>query len=61
MEVTRGGVAQHALIFASTSARFFERLHYTVADDALALPRESRSREVAGSRRCGVGAARRAD
>ena len=57
VEAARGGAtAPDALVFASTSAPFFERLHSTLAVDALGLPRETRSRDVAGSRRCAVSA-----
>ena len=56
VEAARGDGAPDALIFASTSAPFFERLHSTLAVDALGLPRETRSRDVAGSRRCAVSA-----
>jgi 3-hydroxy-3-methylglutaryl CoA synthase len=56
VEAARGGGAADALIFASTSAPFFERLHAALAVDALGLPRETRSRDVAGSRRCAVSA-----
>jgi hydroxymethylglutaryl-CoA synthase len=44
------------LIFASTSAPFTERSHAAVMVDALALPRSTRSSDVAGSRRCGTSA-----
>ena len=57
VEAARGGAAAlDTLIFASTSAPFFERLHATLAVDALGLPRETRTRDVAGSRRCAVSA-----
>ena len=48
--------APDAVVFASTSAPFFERLHATLAVDALALPSETRARDVSGSRRCAVSA-----
>jgi 3-hydroxy-3-methylglutaryl CoA synthase len=57
VEAARGGlVIPDALIFASTSAPFFERLQATLLVNALGLPRESRSRDVSGSRRCAVSA-----
>lgn len=43
-----------ALVFASTSAPFFERCHAGIVVDALALPRATRSLDVANSRRCAV-------
>jgi hydroxymethylglutaryl-CoA synthase len=45
-----------AFVFASTSAPFYERLHATLAVDALALSSETRARDVSGSRRCAVSA-----
>ena len=45
-----------AVAFASTSAPFFERLHATLVVDALALPAQTRARDVCGSRRCAVSA-----
>jgi hydroxymethylglutaryl-CoA synthase len=45
-----------ALIFASTSAPFNERLHAGIVLDALALPRTTATQDVAGSRRCAVSA-----
>lgn len=45
-----------AVVFASTSAPFVERLHATMLIDALNLPPESRGRDVSGSRRCAVSA-----
>jgi hydroxymethylglutaryl-CoA synthase len=45
-----------AVVFASTSAPFFERLHATLIIDALALPSTTRARDVSGSRRCAVSA-----
>lgn len=57
VEAARGGLADpDALIFASTSAPFFERLQASLIVDALGLPRETRSRDVSGSRRCAVSA-----
>jgi 3-hydroxy-3-methylglutaryl CoA synthase/uncharacterized OB-fold protein len=44
------------VVFASTSAPFFERLQATLVVDALALPSETRARDVSGSRRCAVSA-----
>lgn len=43
-------------VFASTSAPFFERLQAALVVDALALPAETRARDVSGSRRCAVSA-----
>lgn len=44
------------LVFASTSAPFFERAHAPLLIDALALDRSVRSFDVSGSRRCAVSA-----
>jgi hydroxymethylglutaryl-CoA synthase len=44
------------VIFASTSAPFFERCHASVLVDALGLPQTLRSTDVAGTRRCGTSA-----
>jgi len=56
-EAGRGGrVNPDALIFASTSAPFFERLQASLIVDALGLPQETRSRDVSGARRCAVSA-----
>ena len=44
------------VVFASTSAPFIERAHAGVMIDALALPRATRTSDVAGSRRCAVSA-----
>jgi hydroxymethylglutaryl-CoA synthase len=48
--------APEVVIFASTSAPFVERLHATMVIDALGMSPETRGRDVAGSRRCAVGA-----
>jgi 3-hydroxy-3-methylglutaryl CoA synthase len=45
-----------AVVFASTSAPFTERLQAALVVDALALPTETRARDVSGSRRCAVSA-----
>jgi hydroxymethylglutaryl-CoA synthase len=45
-----------AMVFASTSAPFFERLQATLVVEALALSPETRARDVSGSRRCAVSA-----
>jgi hydroxymethylglutaryl-CoA synthase len=45
-----------AVVFASTSAPFFERLQATLLVDALGLAPETRARDVSGSRRCAVSA-----
>lgn len=44
------------LVFASTSAPFFERAHAPLLVDALALDRAVRTFDVSGSRRCAVSA-----
>lgn len=43
-------------VFASTSAPFIDRAHSALLVDALALPRATRTADVAGSRRCAVAA-----
>ena len=48
--------APNTVVFASTSAPFYERLHAALVVDALALPAETRARDVSGSRRCAVSA-----
>ncbi len=45
-----------AVIFASTSAPFIERLHATLLIDALAMSEQTRARDVSGSRRCAISA-----
>ena len=56
-EAARGlGRDPQAVVFASTSAPFIERLHAALLIDALALSQETRGRDVAGSRRCAVSA-----
>lgn len=47
-----GGTAAVELIFASTSAYYTERAQSALMVDALALPRSTRTIDVAGSRRC---------
>lgn len=54
VEAGRGAPAPERLVFASTSAPFFERSHATLAATALALGEQVRTNDVAGSRRCGV-------
>jgi 3-hydroxy-3-methylglutaryl CoA synthase/uncharacterized OB-fold protein len=44
------------VMFASTSAHFFERPQASLMAAALALPEDLRSNDFAGSRRCGVSA-----
>jgi 3-hydroxy-3-methylglutaryl CoA synthase/uncharacterized OB-fold protein len=59
VEASRALVSESApdkLVFASTSAPFFERSQATLAIEALALPAATRSNDVAGSRRCAVAA-----
>lgn len=48
------------IVFASTSAPFRERLQAGVIVEALGLPAHTDAADVAGSRRCGVAALRRA-
>ncbi len=48
--------APNTVVFASTSAPFYERLHAALIVDALALQAETRARDVSGSRRCAVSA-----
>ena len=45
-----------AIVFASTSAPFFERSHAALLLEALALSPATRTNDVAGSRRCGLAA-----
>jgi hydroxymethylglutaryl-CoA synthase len=57
VEAARGvAVSPDAVIFASTSAPFIERSHATLLAEALALGVDTRTNDVAGSRRCGVAA-----
>ena len=51
-----GGPPPERLVFASTSAPFTDRSHATLASSALGLPDTVRTADVAGSRRCAVGA-----
>ncbi len=51
-----GGPAPDQLVFASTSAPFYERSHATLAIEAMGLPATTRSNDVSGSRRCAVSA-----
>lgn len=51
-----GEVPTDRLIFASTSAPFFERAQSTLVAEALAWPTTVRCMDVAGSRRCAVSA-----
>ena len=46
--------APTAVIFASTSSPFLERSHAGLLVDALALPQETRTLDVANSRRCAI-------
>jgi 3-hydroxy-3-methylglutaryl CoA synthase/uncharacterized OB-fold protein len=50
------GASPPTLIFASTSAPFLERSHAGLLVDALALPEETRTLDVANSRRCAISA-----
>jgi len=52
--------APDEVIFASTSAPFYDRLHAALLVDALHLPASSATADVAGSRRCAVSALLRA-
>ena len=58
VEAARPAVAPgshpRSVVFASTSAPFVERAHAGIVIDALALPRTTRSLDVANSRRCAV-------
>ena len=45
-----------SIVFASTSAPFFERSQAALLLEALSLPAATRTNDVAGSRRCGVAA-----
>lgn len=45
-----------SVVFASTSAPFYERLQAGIITEALGLPPSVRSQDVSGSRRCGVSA-----
>jgi 3-hydroxy-3-methylglutaryl CoA synthase/uncharacterized OB-fold protein len=45
-----------ALIFASTSAPFYERAQASLVADALSLPLNTRGNDVSGSRRCAASA-----
>jgi len=50
------GAAPDAVVFASTSAPFFERAQATLLADALALDPAVRTQDISGSRRCAVSA-----
>lgn len=50
------GAEVQSLVFASTSAPFFERAHSPLLIHALGLPETTRSTDVAGSRRAGTSA-----
>lgn len=59
VEAARGIAARivpEQIVFASTSAPFFERAQATLVASALALSPSVRTNDVAGSRRCGVSA-----
>lgn len=58
VEASRALPKPEAVIFASTSAPFIERLQATLLVDALALDPSVRTGDVAGSRRCAVSALR---
>src|ERR1700722_14077298 len=49
-----------AIVFASTSAPFRERLQSGIVVDALGLPADTDAADVGGSRRCGMSALRQA-
>lgn len=55
-----GDAPPASVVFASTSAPFFERAQAPLLIEALALPAATRSMDVAGSRRAGVSALLRA-
>jgi len=50
------GVKPSSVVFASTSAPFYERLQAGLVSEALSLPTAVRSQDVSGSRRCAVSA-----
>ncbi len=54
--VLQDGLQPERLVFASTSAPFTDRSQATLATTALGLPETVRTSDVAGSRRCAVGA-----
>ena len=54
VEAARALPAADRLVFASTSAPFYERSQATLAASALGLPETVRTIDVSGSRRCGV-------
>lgn len=56
VEAARTLPAPAKLVFASTSAPFTEREHATLVAAGLGLPESIRTGDVAGCRRCGVGA-----
>lgn len=56
VEAARGLSHADRLLFASTSAPFFDRSQATLAASALGLPESVRTNDVSGSRRCAVGA-----
>lgn len=62
VEAARGlsGPEPGEVVFASTSAPFNDRLHAGLMTAALGLPASCRAGDVAGSRRCAVGALLRA-
>jgi 3-hydroxy-3-methylglutaryl CoA synthase len=63
VEAARAGAAgasPRALVFASTSAPFRERLQAAILVESLGLPATTAASDVAGSRRCGVAALRSA-
>lgn len=51
-----GSAPPARVVFASTSAPFFERCQAALMVDALALPRATRTVDVAGTRRCAISA-----
>lgn len=56
VEAARGLSPADRLVFASTSAPFFDRSQATLAASALGLPEATRTNDVSGSRRCAVAA-----
>ena len=56
VEATRSLHPAKRLVFASTSAPFYDRLHATLAASALHFPVSTRTVDVSGSRRCATSA-----
>src|SRR6516165_966355 len=54
--IASGKAVPSSLVFASTSAPFYERLQAGLVSEALSLPLSVRALDVSGSRRCAVSA-----